>query len=176
MGEGTVSFIYSGRMLYSCVIFWTIFLKFGGLLLNSTPDHYTNINGFNYFPRHLPVTPEYLPSWISKKMQNTDRSSAGKESACSGRGPGSTPGLGRPTGEGIGYPLQYSWVSLVDQLVKNPPAMRETWVRSLCWEDSLEKGKATRFSILPWRIPWAVLSRGSQKVRHDWATFTFTVF
>ena len=48
----------------------------------------------------------------------------------------------------IGYPLQYSWASLVDQLVKNPPAMQETWVQSLGWEDPLEKGKATHYSIL----------------------------
>ena len=53
------------------------------------------------------------------------------------------PGSGRCAGEGIGYPLQYSWASLVAQLVKNPLAMRETWVRSLGWEDPLEKGKAT---------------------------------
>ena len=52
------------------------------------------------------------------------------------------PGSERSTGEGIGYPLQYSWASLLAQLVKNPPAMQETWVRSLGWEDSLEKGKA----------------------------------
>ena len=162
-GQGTASFIYSGRMLYSCVIFGTIFLKFGGLLLNSTPDHYVNINGFNHFPRHLPVTPEYLHSWISKKMQNTDHSSAGKESACSGRDPHLTPGLGRPTGEGIGYPFQYSWASFVSQLVKNPPAVRETWVQSVCWEDSLENGKATHSSILTWRIPWTVLSQGLTK-------------
>ena len=45
------------------------------------------------------------------------------------------------------------WASLVAQLVKNPPAMRETWVPSLCWEDPLEKGKATHFGILAWRIP-----------------------
>ena len=45
----------------------------------------------------------------------------------------------RPAGEGIGYPLQYSWASLVAQLVKNPPAMRETWVQSLCWEDTLRR-------------------------------------
>ena len=50
-------------------------------------------------------------------------------------------------------PLQYSWASLVAQLVKNPPAMRETWVRSLGCEDPLEKGKATHSSILAWRIP-----------------------
>ena len=58
--------------------------------------------------------------------------------------------------EGIGYPLQYSWSSLVAQLVKNLPAMREPWVRSLGWEDPLEKGKATHPSILAWRIPWTV--------------------
>ena len=66
------------------------------------------------------------------------------------------PGSGRSAGEGIGYPLQYSWDSLVAQLVKNLLAMREAWVRSLGWEDSLEKGKATHSSILTWRIPWTV--------------------
>ena len=76
-------------------------------------------------------------------------------------------GSGRSTGEGIGYPLQYSWGSLVAQLVKNPPAVRETWVQSLGWEDPLEKGKATRFSILAWRIPWTVSSMGLQRVGHD---------
>ena len=76
------------------------------------------------------------------------------ESACNAGDPGSIPGWGRSAGEGIGYPLQYSWASLVIQLVKNPPAMWETWVRSLGWEDPLEKGKATHSSILAWRIPW----------------------
>ena len=56
----------------------------------------------------------------------------------------------------IGYPLQYSWASLVAQLVKNPPAMQETLVQYLGWEDPLEKGKATHSSILVWRIPWTV--------------------
>ena len=63
------------------------------------------------------------------------------------------PGSGRSPEEGIGYLLQYSWASLVAQLVKNQPAMRETLVRSLDWEDPLEKGKATHSSILAWRIP-----------------------
>ena len=63
------------------------------------------------------------------------------------------PGLGRSAGEGIGYPLQYSWASLVAQLVRNLPAMQETWVRSLGWEDSLEKRRATHSSIVAWRIP-----------------------
>ena len=75
------------------------------------------------------------------------------------------PGLGRSAAEGIGYPPQYSWASLVAQLVKNPPAVQETWVRSLGWEDPLEKGKATHSSILAWRIP--IQSMGSQRVGHD---------
>ena len=58
-------------------------------------------------------------------------SSVGIESACNAGDPGSTPGLERSAGEGIGYPLQDSWASLVAQLVKNLPAMRETWVQSL---------------------------------------------
>ena len=62
------------------------------------------------------------------------------------------PGLGRSPGEGIGYPLQYSWASLVAQTLKNPPAMQETRVQSLGWEDPLEKGTAAHFSILAWRI------------------------
>ena len=66
------------------------------------------------------------------------------------------PGLERSAGEGIGYPLQYSWSSLVDQLVKNLPEMWETWVQSLGWEDPVEKGTATHSSILAWRIPWIV--------------------
>ena len=66
---------------------------------------------------------------------------------------GSIPRLGSSTGEGIGYLPQYSWVSLVAQLVKNPLAMWETWVRSWGWEDPLEKGKAIHSSILAWRIP-----------------------
>ena len=62
--------------------------------------------------------------------------------------------------------------SLVAQLVKNPPAMWETWVQSLGWEDPLEKGKAVHYSILAWRSPWTVEAMGSQRVGRDWATFT----
>ena len=80
--------------------------------------------------------------------------SAGKESTCNVGDPGSIPGSGISTGEGIDYPLQYSWASLVTQLVKNLPAMWETWVQSLGWEDPLEEGMATHSSILVWRIPW----------------------
>ena len=85
--------------------------------------------------------------------------SIGKESACNAGDPSSIPGLGRSAGEGIGYPIQYSWASLVVQLVKNPPAMRETWVRSLGWEDSLEKEKATHSSLENALDPWVPKSQ-----------------
>ena len=79
-------------------------------------------------------------------------SSVGKESTCDAGDPGSIPGLGRSAGKGLGYPLQYSWVSLVAQLVKNLPAMQDTLIQFLGWQDPLKKGKATHFSILG--IPW----------------------
>ena len=63
--------------------------------------------------------------------------------------------------------LESERASLVAQLVKNPPAMWETWVRSLGWEDPLEKGKATHSSILAWRISWIVQFMRSQRVGHD---------
>ena len=64
-------------------------------------------------------------------------------------------------------------------MIKNPPTMRETWIRFLDWEDPLEKGTATYSSILAWRIPmdrgaWQATAMGSQRVRHNWVTFTFT--
>ena len=83
------------------------------------------------------------------------------------------PVLGRSTGEGIGYPFQYSWASLVAQMVKNPPAMWETCVQSLGWEDPLEEGMAAHSSILAWRMLMdqgacqATQSMGSRRVEHD---------
>ena len=82
------------------------------------------------------------------------------------------PELGNSLGKGIGYPHQYSWASLVAQMVKNPLAMPEIWVRPLGWEDPLEKGTATHCIIMAWRIPWTeesgrLQSMGSQRVRHD---------
>ena len=98
--------------------------------------------------------------------------SDGKESACSVEDLGLIPGLGRSLGEGNGYPLWYSQASLVAQLVKNPPAMQETWVWSLGWEDPLEKGMTTHSSILVWKIPWTeeparLQPMGLQRVRRD---------
>ena len=83
-------------------------------------------------------------------------SSVGKESASNAGDPGLIPGSGRSVREGIDYPPQYSWASMVVQLLKNPPALQKTGVWSLGWEDPLEKGKATHSSILAWRIPWTV--------------------
>ena len=68
--------------------------------------------------------------------------------------PGSIAGSGRTPGGGIGCPRQYSWASLGAQIIKNLPAMRETWVQPLVWEEPLEEGMATRSRILAWRIPW----------------------
>ena len=92
---------------------------------------------------------KYLWVWIKKELLIFFSSlglpwcSVGKESACNSGDPGSIPGSGRSAGEGIGYPFQYSWASLVAQLVKHLPAMQETWVQSLSQEDPLEKRKAT---------------------------------
>ena len=66
----------------------------------------------------------------------------------------------------------YFRASLVAQMIKNPPAMQETWVQSLSWEDPLEEGVAIPSSILAWRIPWTeepgrLQSMGSQRVGHD---------
>ena len=99
-------------------------------------------------------------------MRGFPVSSAGKESACNAGDPGSIPVSGRSPGEWIDYPLQCSWASLV------APAVWQTWVQSLDWEDPLQEGMATHFSILAWRIPmdrgaWrATQSIGSQRVRH----------
>ena len=79
-----------------------------------------------------------------------------KECACNAGDPGLIPGLERSVGEGIGYLIQYCLATLVAQLVKNLPATQEIWVKSLGWEDPLEKGKATHSSILglPWWLSW----------------------
>ena len=91
--------------------------------------------------------PPYLSTWAFSG------SSAGKESTCNAGDLSSIPGSGRFSGEGIGYPLQYSWASLVVQMVKNVPATWDTWVLSLGWEDPLEEDMATHSNILAWRIP-----------------------
>ena len=99
-------------------------------------------------------------------------SSAGKESACNGGGPVSIHGSGRSPGKGTGYPLQYSWAFLVAQTVKNPPAVQETWVGSLGWEDPLEEDMTTHSSTLAWKILWMeepgrLQSMCGKRVGHD---------
>ena len=74
-------------------------------------------------------------------LRNTSDSSVGKESVCNAGDPGLIPGSGRSPGEGIGFPLQYFWASFTAQLVKNPPAMWETWVQSLGWEDPWRRAR-----------------------------------
>ena len=136
-------------------------------------------------PSHLPPAPSlhllavYLSYWVSVLSllcircdshiyQGFLDSSVGKEPTCNAGDPSLIPELDRSAGEGIGYQLQYSWASLVVQLVKNPPAMWETWVGSLGWEDPLGEGKAAHSSILAQRRQ----SMGSQRIGHDWVTLT----
>ena len=97
--------------------------------------------------------------------------SAGKESACNAGDPSSVPGSGRSSGDRIGYPHQYSWASLVAQMVKNLPAMQEMQVRSLGQEDPLEKGMATTPVFLPGKFQGQMslvgYSPGDRRVRRD---------
>ena len=98
-----------------------------------------------------------IVTWLRVVVTDTEGfpdSSVGKESTCNAGDPGSISGSGRSAGEGKSYPLQYSWASLVAQLVKNSPALLKTWVQFLGWDNPLEKGRATPSSILAWRIPW----------------------
>ena len=111
-------------------------------------------------------------SWRSSQPRDWIQVSWIAESACNAGDPGSIPGLGRSTGEGIGYPLQYSWASRVAQQVKNLPAMLEIQVWSLGQEESLEMEMATHSRILPWEIPWTeepgrLQSTGSQRIGHN---------
>ena len=99
------------------------------------------------------ISPFLTVTWHLRCVGFSD-GSAGKESTCDAGDPDRIPGSGISPKEGIGYPLQYSWASQVAQLVKNLPAMLETWVRYLPWEDPLEKGMAIHSSTLSWRIPW----------------------
>ena len=100
-------------------------------------------------------------------------SSVAEESTRNARDPDLIPESGRSSGEGIGYPLQYSWASLVAQLVKNLSAVQETWVRSLGGEDPLEEGMATHSSVLAWRIPWTVHGVAKGRTRLSDLRFRF---
>ena len=118
---------------------------------------YTYIITYTYAHIHT-----YIYTYIIYIYVCFPHSSVGKESACSAGDASLIPRSGISTGKGLGYPLKYSWASLVAQLVENPTAMQETWVWSLGWEELLDKGTATSTSILAWRVPWTVESVGSQ--------------
>ena len=141
----------------SCTMSWDSIHSSSGTLTNLIPWIYFTLPLYNH---------KCFILVISEWSRGFPHSSVGKESSHNAGDPSSIPGLGRSAGEGIGYPFQYSRASLVAQLVKNLPAMQETLVRSLSWEDPLEKGKATHCSILAWRIPWtiqSIQSMGSQR-------------
>ena len=143
-------------------------------------------NGLNYV---FPQTP-FLWIWPSLfvnkvfgdviKLTRSHRrlgfpdSSVGKESSCNAGDPGSIPGLGRSTGEGMSYPLQYSWTSLVAQLVKNLPAMWETWVWFLGWEDSPGEGKGNPLQYSGLENSMDCIGHGVTKSETRLSNFHFT--
>ena len=151
----------------SYMMLWTSIHSSSGILSDLIPWIYLSLLLYDHKGFDLGHT--------SMALWGFPDSSVGKESTCNARDPSSIPVSGRSPGERTGYPLQYSWASLVAQLVKNLSAMQETWVRSMGWEDSLEKGKATHSRILAWRIPWTARPMGSQRARHTWVTFIFTL-
>ena len=118
----------------------------------------------------LPLWP-FILRFLSYGLMGFPGSSAGKETACNTRDPSLIPGLGRSAGEGIGYPLQYSVACLVTHLIKNLPAMWETWVRSLGSVDPLEKGRLPTPTFWPGELH-ALYSSWSR--RESEMTFTFT--
>ena len=129
-----------------------------------------------FFSREAPI---YIPLISSRYLELSivnmgfSGGSEGKESACNAGDPGLIPGSGRSPGEGIGYPLQYSWASLVSQMVKKLPAIQETWVRSLGWEDPLEEGMATHSSIVAWRIPMGYSPWGHKESNIHMITYIY---
>ena len=171
-----------------CHIFIHSLTKWAHIQCKNAPfhKHGRGLFKYNLFCITLSKTGFHCTSFNNKKIYwvlhlclGFPGSSASKEFTWNARDPSLIPGLGRSPGEGIGYSLQYSWASLVGQVVKNPPTMQETWIRPLGWEDTLEKGMATHSSILAWRTAWTdepgkLQSMGSQRVGHNWATSTFT--
>ena len=151
---------------------WKVSLSPGGedqVLFISLTRPLNNTLGFSFFGKHHKVKSQYLGNILHssqcflssfssyfQKIWGFPNSSVGKESGCNAKDPSSILGSEKSAGEGTGYPLQYSWASFVAQLIKNPPAVWDTWIRSLGWEDPLEKRKPTHSSIWAWRIPWSV--------------------
>ena len=118
------------------------------------------------------VTVSIVSPSLCHEVMSFPGSSAGKESACNTGDTGSIAGSGRSPGEGIDYPLQYSWTSLVAQMVKNPPAVWETWVQSLGREDPGRRAWQPTPVFLSGESPWTeepgrLQSTGSQRVGHN---------
>ena len=158
----TVCPSFHAELKYICKnTYVTMFLS-GFRILNlvsvdlSTPDSTifpAVTSSFVFIMQFMTQSDIYLGLWSQRaclivQLVKTPPANAGD--------PSSIPGSGRSSEEGIGYPLQYSWASLLAQLVKNSPTTWETWVRSLGWEDPLEKEMATYSSIPAWRIWWTV--------------------
>ena len=129
-----------------------IFLsKFHSPSYETVPLHVSLQVPYIRYSQFLPLFPYY----------GFPHSSVGKESSCNAEDPSSIPGSRRSAGEGIGYPLQYSWASLVAHLVKNLPALQETWVQSLGWEDPLRDGRGypLQYSGLENSMDWVSKNR-----------------
>ena len=124
---------------------------------------------FNSLSTHL--TPEHPKEPLSQLL-TASISLCMYISDCNSGDPGLIPGSGSSPGEGIGFPLQYSWASLVAQIVKNLPAMWETWVWSLGWEDTLEENMQATPVFLSGESPWIeepgkIQTTGLQRAGHD---------
>ena len=129
----------------------------------------------NNGPRNSPAVLSSF-TWVTLTLKlSFPGSSVSKESVWNAGDLSSIPGSGRSAGEGIGYPLQYSCASLVAQMVKKPPALQDTWVRSLGWKDPLEKGMATCSNTLPREFheqrSLAGYSPQHRRVRYNWVTY-----
>ena len=150
--EDILSFLYHGHLCIPLPQDHVILKQNGRKLIHLWRDSLVA-----QMVKNLPaiLIPAYASSSLAFCMKFSN-SSVGKESTCNVGDSGSIPRSGRSTGEGIGYPFQCPWASLVAQLVKNLPAMWETWVQSLGWKDPLEKEKATHSGTLAWRIPCTV--------------------
>ena len=142
-------------------IFWSIliFLKFEPFLL---------LRHLTQFPHQILLNNAFYICETLESSKGFSSSSAGKKSAFNARDPSQSPGLGRSPGGETDYPLQRSWASLVAQMVKDLPAVQQTWVQSLSWEDPPKKGMATNSSIPAWRIPtdreaWRAIVHGVTK-------------
>ena len=118
-------------------------------------------------------------NWDPRSQMAFPDSSVGKESTCNAGDPDSVPGSGRSPEVGIGYPLQFSWASLVAQLVKNPPAVQETWVRFLGWEDPWRRERLPTPVFWPGEFhglysPWGCKESDTTIHYTIHMTFTFT--